>query len=265
MDYNLTVINKNNEMYIDSREIATMLEKKHSHLCRDIAGYIKVIDKNPNLDSSSYFIESTYKQSGNGKAVRCFLVTHQGCDMIANKLTGEKGIAFTAVYVDKFSKMQKQLQFMQLDSYMIEDPIIRAEKWMEEKRTTLKLAETVKEQAEQLELQEPAVEYCQRTSENDFWFDISTAAKKLNIKGLGQRNLMKFLRNIGDFMYKKINGKKVNVPAQYGVDKGYYRLYSYTLEKENNPNAPKTVFKPQITEKGMQHIIRIAKKHPELI
>lgn len=30
---------------IDSREVAAMVEKNHGHLLRDIAGYIKIMDK----------------------------------------------------------------------------------------------------------------------------------------------------------------------------------------------------------------------------
>lgn len=62
----MTVANKET---LDSREVAKMVKKDHAHLCRDIKGYIEVIGKNPTLDSSNYFIPTTYKQAGNGKEV----------------------------------------------------------------------------------------------------------------------------------------------------------------------------------------------------
>ena len=37
------------------------------------------------------------------------LITQKGCDMIANKLTGKKGVLFTAAYVSAFEDMQKAL------------------------------------------------------------------------------------------------------------------------------------------------------------
>lgn len=56
----LQVTNYNGIEVVDSREVAEMVEKQHSHLCRDIAGYIDILSKNPNLDSSDFFIPSTY-------------------------------------------------------------------------------------------------------------------------------------------------------------------------------------------------------------
>ena len=53
-------------------------------------GYIRVISNNPDLGTSNFFIESSYKQAGNGKENPCYLLTKQGCEMVANKMTGEK-------------------------------------------------------------------------------------------------------------------------------------------------------------------------------
>lgn len=92
---------------LDSREVAEMVGKTHAHLCRDIAGYIEIIGKNPKLDSSTFFIERTYKQAGNGKEVKRYDITKKGCEMVANKLTGEKGILFTAEYVERFNQMEQ--------------------------------------------------------------------------------------------------------------------------------------------------------------
>lgn len=106
----LNLICKNNLVYADSRDVAELVGKQHSHLCRDIAGYIEVLGKNPKMDSSKFFIKSSYQQAGNGKEVTCYLLTKKGCDMVANKMTGEKGILFTATYIEKFYEMEQQLR-----------------------------------------------------------------------------------------------------------------------------------------------------------
>ena len=95
---------------LDSREVAEMVGKTHAHLCRDIAGYIEIMSKNPKLDSSNFFIERAYKQAGNGKEVKRYDITKKGCEMVANKLTGEKGILFTAEYVERFNQMEKAIK-----------------------------------------------------------------------------------------------------------------------------------------------------------
>ncbi|WP_298461352.1 Rha family transcriptional regulator [uncultured Mitsuokella sp.] len=92
---------------LDSREVAEMVGKRHANLIRDIENYIEVMGKNSKLSSSNFFIERTYKQAGNGKEVKRYDITKKGCEMVANKLTGEKGIIFTAEYVERFNQMEK--------------------------------------------------------------------------------------------------------------------------------------------------------------
>lgn len=106
---NLTIKNYKGISVIDSREVAEMIGKQHSHLLRDIKGYKEVIDQNPKLDSAMFFIESSYKNDNN-QTYSCYLLTKQGCEMVANKLTGKKGILFTAEYVQAFNKMEEIIQ-----------------------------------------------------------------------------------------------------------------------------------------------------------
>ncbi|MFL8746267.1 Rha family transcriptional regulator, partial [Clostridioides difficile] len=44
---------------------------------------------------------------------KCYNVTKLGCDFLANKFTGEKGIIFTARYVKRFNKMEQELKEQQ--------------------------------------------------------------------------------------------------------------------------------------------------------
>ena len=108
---NLTIKNYNGINVTDSREVSEMTGKQHKNLLRDIQGYIKVIEDSSKLSSQEFFIESTYKNSQN-KTQPCYLLTKQGCEMVANKMTGEKGILFTAEYVQAFNKMEQHIPKM---------------------------------------------------------------------------------------------------------------------------------------------------------
>lgn len=110
---NLTIINQNGNLVTDSREVANMIGKRHSDLLRDIKGYREIIDQNANLRSADFFIESIYKNENN-QSYPCYLLTKKGCDMVANKLTGKKGVLFTATYVSKFEEMEKALKQPQI-------------------------------------------------------------------------------------------------------------------------------------------------------
>ncbi|WP_127532775.1 Rha family transcriptional regulator [Paenibacillus kobensis] len=103
----MNIVNVNGKFLVDSREVAEMIGKRHDHLVRDIDTYKSVIDQTPNLGADKFFIENSYS-SGTGRKYKCYLLTKQGCDMVANKMTGEKGILFTATYVAKFAEMEQR-------------------------------------------------------------------------------------------------------------------------------------------------------------
>uniref|UniRef100_UPI0011A82C7B Rha family transcriptional regulator n=2 Tax=Bacillaceae TaxID=186817 RepID=UPI0011A82C7B len=109
MNNNLQVIEQNGQLLVDSREVAEMVEKRHADLVRSIESYLVVIGQNAKLRSDNFFIESTY-QAGTGKLYKHYLLTKQGCEMVANKMTGEKGVLFTAAYVTQFNEMEQNLQ-----------------------------------------------------------------------------------------------------------------------------------------------------------
>ncbi len=92
------------EQTLDSREVAEMLEKTHSGLLKDMRRYIEQFGE-VKIDFTDFFRESTYKTRQN-KALPCYLITRKGCEFIANKLTGTKGTAFTARYINRFHEME---------------------------------------------------------------------------------------------------------------------------------------------------------------
>lgn len=105
----LKIIEQNNEYFVDSREVAEMVDKRHADLVRSIDGYFTILSQNAKLRSDDFFVESSY-QAGTGKFYKHYLLTKKGCDMVANKMTGEKGVLFTAMYVDAFHQMQEHIQ-----------------------------------------------------------------------------------------------------------------------------------------------------------
>ena len=114
--YELTIIEQNGGNYIDSREVAEVIGKRHDHLLRDIRNYIEIIAKGglPKVGESDFFIESSYKNAQN-KEMPCYLLSKMGCELVANKLTGEKGVLFTAAYVVKFNALE-EAEFARLEA-----------------------------------------------------------------------------------------------------------------------------------------------------
>lgn len=100
-------VGESKQQVIDSRDVARMIGKTHRHLMRDIRGYINDMKDSPKLDSPKFFIESSYISAQN-KELPCYLLTKQGCEFVANKLTGRKGTIFTATYVSLFNEYEAE-------------------------------------------------------------------------------------------------------------------------------------------------------------
>jgi len=92
---------------IDSRDVAQMVERDHKELMKSIRLYSGYLGEG-GISLSDFFIESTYITAQNKEAPN-FLITKKGCDMIANKTTGKKGVLFTAAYVSAFEEMRQAL------------------------------------------------------------------------------------------------------------------------------------------------------------
>lgn len=99
--------NIDGEFYADSREVAAAIEVEHSKLLRTIRTYCEYLTE-AKIGLSEFFVEAEYEDS-TGRTLPCYLITKKGCDMIANKLTGKKGVLFTAAYVTAFERMHEQL------------------------------------------------------------------------------------------------------------------------------------------------------------
>jgi len=167
----LTIIKKDGILVIDSREVAEMVGKRHSDLLETIGGYIKYLT-NGKFRSSDFFIPNAYKDS-KGEARPCYLLTHKGCDMVANKMTGEKGILFTAAYVNRFYEMESKLSMPKIPQTLPE---------------ALRLAADLAEKNEQLEQtvheQQPMVLFAKAVKTSDTSILVGDLAKLIKQNGV---------------------------------------------------------------------------------
>lgn len=93
---------------IDSREVARMMEKRHDHLIRDVDTYCEYLAA-PKIGVSEFWQTSSYKDT-TGRKCKCYLITKKGCEFLAHKMTGRKGAIFTAIYINRFHRMEEALK-----------------------------------------------------------------------------------------------------------------------------------------------------------
>ena len=107
-----TLVVRNNNTGVDvkrisSREVAEMMEVTHKNLLRKIGDINKVFGSSK-LSHEKYWIEGTFENRG--KQYKEYLVSKEGCEFLAHKSTGEKGILFTHRYMERFKEMEQQIE-----------------------------------------------------------------------------------------------------------------------------------------------------------
>lgn len=123
------------QQVIDSRDVAKMIGKTHKNLMRDIRRYINDLTTGSKLSPLNFFIESSYEDA-KGETRECYLLTKQGCEFVANKLTGRKGTIFTATYVGLFNQYQAEHngKAIAIDSSLEHEKLAYKREWLIEMR-----------------------------------------------------------------------------------------------------------------------------------
>lgn len=245
---------------IPSYEIAKMMEVEHPKVLRMIEGDKTHIGIIPTLDkaqmgSISYFIKSSYKDTMNREKV-CYECTKMGCDMLANKMTGEKGILFTARYVKKFNEMEKLLleqntpsltkkQELQLKLFSKDSmEVVNAHKELVE----LEVQEATKPLKDKIKEDEPLVAFSERILKEGDNILIRDLAKIASDEGYktGEKRLYNKLREWNYIC------KTSTKPTQYAMERDYFVVETNTI---NTPYGTKQIFTTKVTPKAQVHII----------
>ena len=250
LEMELQILNINGQLLTDSRDVADMVGKRHKDLLETIRVYVEHL-MSGKFRPCDFFIESTYKDKLN-REKPCYLLTRKGCDMVANKLIGKKGIIFTATYVTKFEEMEKQLFDLNQSSYTIDDPIQRAERWIieQKEKQQLKLQNAQKEQIIN-ELQ-PKATYYDLVLQNKSLLSVSKIAKDY---GMSARTFNKLLHELG----VQFRQGDCWLLYQLYADKGYTQSKTHTIDSE------KSKMHTYWTQKGRLFIYELLKSRKGIL
>lgn len=143
-------------------------------------------------------------------------------------------------YFLKLEKAVKNQLEVSNDSYMIQDPVKRAERWIEEQQEKQQLSEQIK-------IQEPKVEFADAITASEDTVSIGTLAKLVTQAGfkIGRNSLFAGLRDTG---YLISFGEDYNMPAQKGINLGLFEVHTSVY---GDHISRKTV----VTPKGQQYFI----------
>ncbi|MFQ4756084.1 phage regulatory protein, partial [Clostridioides difficile] len=221
-------------------------------------GIIDILNDN-NFVVVDYFIKSTYLDSKN-ESRPCYNVTKLGCDFLANKFTGEKGIIFTARYVRRFNEMERVLKEQQPKLPTTYKEALQQLLIEVEEKEQLQLENQEKDKV--IQLQQPKVLFADAVSASNNSILVGELAKLIKQNGvdIGQNRLFAWMRENGYLIKRK--GEDYNIPTQKSMNLGIMEVKKRVI---NNPDGSTKVTRTvKITGKGQVYFVNKFKSSKQL-
>ena len=235
----LTIREINGEPTISSLRIAEVTNKRHDNVKRDIENMFKEL----NIDATKF--SGTYIYGNNNKAIYYLLPERE-----LQILVSGYSIKHRADLIDELMSYRKNKNITQ-PSYQIEDPIKRAERWIEEQKEKLALVEKI-------EQDKPKVEFATNVTKAINSINIGSYAKALSEEygvKIGQNKLFKWLRENG---YLIKDGRRKNDPMQKYLDNNYFIVKIGQVATTNGIRETRTTLitgfgQVQLSDKVIKH------------
>ena len=234
---------------IDSREVAEMMGKTHAEIIQyleglnykdgrvKIKGIIPTLEQSGDLQVANYFIESTYNDRGRIK--KCYLVTKMGCELLGNKQQGEKGILFTAKYVERFNEYEKRLKnignSLETQKGLALLKVAEGNTLEERISGATKYAELVsKPLADKIEEDKPKVNYYEKVLNTEGTMTTSQVAKGFNMTAQKLNNYLhdkkvQFKKSGMWMLYKEYDGQGYTDVKTSVIKKGLDDITTHSL------------------------------------
>ena len=227
---------KNGEQLVSARELHEFLE-----VGRDFTTWIKArVDKYGFIENEDFVVVSLAHQNGGAHNKVDYILKISMAKELSMVENNDKGSLARKYFIE----CERKLKELPMDSYMIEDKVERAKKWIEEEETRKQLALEVKVKEEVIKEQAPKVEYYEKVLRSDSTFTTTQIAKGFEMSAVG---LNKLLENKGIQFYQ--SGMWI-LYSKY-QDKGYTKVRTYDIG--NGKTRKATVW----TEAGVEFISKV--------
>ncbi|MEK4391044.1 phage regulatory protein/antirepressor Ant [Bacillus sp. FSL M7-1004] len=237
---NQIVFIEGNQAVTDSLTVAEVFGKRHADVIKSIE----------TLNCSKDFAERNFSLSEyldpTGRSLKKYLIKRDGLTFLVFGYTGAKAAVFKEKYIAEFNRMEAELQKMTQPSYMIEDPVSRAKRWISEQEERQQLEQTLK-------IQEPLVNFAQSCMASERSMLVRELAKLASKNGImiGEKRLFQKLREWKMIMVNK------NEPYQEYIERGFFEIAQGVRQVNGTPKSWLTM---RITPKGQAFIINKLKK-----
>lgn len=240
---NSLVFVENNRVVTDSLTVAEVFGKDHDKVMRDINNQIEKLNEAGEQEFIiANFGDVEYKDSRN-RTQNKYLLTQEAFAIVTMAYTTVEAMKFKVNFIHQFNTMRQQLSMLKMDSYMIDNPIQRAQRWIQEQQEKIQLEQ-------QLQIVAPKASKYDQFLDSDGYMSMSDLAKLINIKGFGRNKLMEFLRDAKVLMSN-------NTPYQRFMNQEYFKV----VQKVTRNGRTNSV--TLVTPKGADWIIDLVKEKKE--
>ncbi|HFQ6266516.1 TPA: phage antirepressor KilAC domain-containing protein [Listeria monocytogenes] len=192
----------------------------------------------------------------NGRPSTNYFLTLDTAKELSMVQNNEMGRAIRKYFIEVEKQARKLATEYPTFSYMIEDPVARAKKWIEEQQEK-------QEALKQLEEQKPKVVFAEavQTSENTILVkDLATILKQKGLD-IGQNRLFEWLRGSGYLLNK---GAYYNKPSQKAMNLGLFEQKTHIHTDRNGLMI--TTYTPRVTGKGQVYLLnKLLEEHDQVI
>jgi len=105
----LQILNENGQLVVSSRQIAENFSRIHKDVVNSIEKLIEGIGKS----SSTYFIESEYKNEQNKQMYKEYLLNRDGFSLLVMGFNGPSALKWKLKYIKAFNEMEQTLKSVQ--------------------------------------------------------------------------------------------------------------------------------------------------------
>jgi len=225
---------------MSSVEIADLMDKQHKHVMRDIKSLIE-----QGAIAGSSFGPSEYKDAS-GKTNPMYLLDFEATMTLITGYDAKRRSVVIKRWHDLEKKEAAQPAF-QLPDFT--NPAIAARAWADEVEQKIELGK-------QLQIQAPHVAALKRITMTDGEFNITTAAKILNLR---PSVLFTYLEQ-GKYIYRRLGGKEW-VAYQGKVQQGLFLHRTLTVTTPDG--REKVIERCLVTPKGLAHLAEVYADKPQ--
>ena len=231
---------------VSARDLHAFLESK-----QQFADWIKNrINKYDLIENEDYVTASEiYETANGGHSTRLeYILTIDAAKELSMVEGNERGKQARRYFI----ACEQKLKEISSPSYTIEDPIKRAERWIEEEKKRRQLMAENQEQAKRIEESKPKVLFADAVTESRSSCLVAELAKILKQNGvdMGQNRLFAWMRENGYLCQK---GEYYNQPTQKAQEMGLFEIKKVTIERPDGSTMVKVTTK--VTCKGQIYFI----------